>query len=281
MASTDDAVHSIETLGALDLQTAGMLGRLVVQSGWNQTHADWALFSTLGSIHVVRDAGRHIVASGAVLPMGRTGAWISMILVDPAVRGQGLGRAVFEHCLQEVRRMQRVALLDATPAGERLYARYGFSVLWRLTRWQRDAQPTSAPPLRADMVNLDVLAALDAEALGLARAPVLRHLAEREGSCVVRHAQGFAIVRTGRIARHIGPVVATGEVEAAALLAEIAQRVPDPLFVDVPDDRPLLRARLATDGFTPQRGFARMVLGEPVPRGQTTFIHAIAGPEYG
>ncbi|RYZ12919.1 MAG: N-acetyltransferase [Comamonadaceae bacterium] len=282
MASTEAALHRVETIASFDDACVAMLDRLVVQSGWNQTADDWALFARLGSVHAVRDDSGRIVASGAVLPMDGGGAWISMILVDPARRGGGLGRAVFEHCMRDARRAGRVALLDATPDGERLYARYGFGTLWRSTRWRREARPASAAPLRADAAaDLDALAALDAEALGLARAPVLRQLAGREGSCVVRHAQGFAIVRAGRTAHQVGPLIATDEAAAAALIDDIARRIPGPVLVDVPDDRPLLRAQLASTGFGVQRGFARMALGEPVPAGQTAFIHAIAGPEYG
>ena len=284
MASTDDASASafvVEALTALDAQTLDMLGALVAQSGWNQTADDWALFASLGDVHAARDAGRRIVASGAVLPMGRTGAWISMILVDPALRGQGLGRAVFEHCLRQVQALDRVALLDATPAGEPLYTRYGFVPLWRLTRWQRGADAAAHPAPRPEPGPLDLLAALDAEALGLARPAVLEHLARRADARVVRHAQGFAVVRAGRVARHVGPLIATHEAAAAVLLADIARSEPGPLFIDVPDDRPLLREQLAAAGFAPQRTFARMALGDAVPQGQTAFIHAIAGPEYG
>ena len=284
MASTDGALSAdvaVEALGALDAHTLGMLGDLVAQSGWNQTRDDWALFAAHGTVHAVRDGSGRIVASGAVLPMGPRGAWISMILVDPALRGQGMGRAVFAHCMRQVQSADRVALLDATPAGEKLYARYGFVPLWRLTRWQRagDASARRAP--RSEPGPLDLLAALDAEALGLARPAVLAHLALRAESRVVRHSQGFAVVRAGRVARHVGPLIATHEAAAAVLLADIADSEPGPLFIDVPDDRPLLREQLAAAGFAPQRAFARMALGDAVPQGQTAFIHAIAGPEYG
>lgn len=284
MASIEHAppvASSLETLGELDARTLHMLGELVVQSGWNQTAADWTLFAAHGTVHAARDDRQNINASGAVLPMGRTAAWISMILVDPAARGQGLGRMVFERCLEQAQRGGRCAFLDATPSGERLYTQYGFTPLWRLTRWQRGARPSATRMETQAPANLDLLAALDAEALGFERAGVLKHLAARTGSRMLRHAQGFALLREGRIARHIGPLIATQESAAAALLSDIASSEPGPVFIDVPDDRPFLREQLAEQGFVPQRGFTRMTLGEPVPHGQPAFIHAIAGPEYG
>ncbi|MGO4393144.1 GNAT family N-acetyltransferase [Variovorax sp. M-6] len=283
MASTEPSAIVVETLPALDAGSLAMLDALVVASGWNQTADDWALFSRHGTVHGVRDAEGRIVASGAVLPMGARAAWISMILVAPEARGLGLGRSVFEQCLQTVKATGRVAMLDATPSGERLYRQYAFAPLWGLSRWHREAVTgaSTAPIAHQDPAGLDALVALDAEALGLARGAVLGELMRREDSRVVRHARAFAVVRSGRIAHHIGPLVATDEASAAGLLRELSDGIAQPLFIDVPDDRPLLRRQLADAGFVLQRGFTRMALGEPVPGGQNAFIHAIAGPEFG
>lgn len=283
MASTEIQAPSpaVEPLGALDDETRSMLHDLVVQSAWNQTADDWALFSQQGTLFGLRNGAGHIDASGAVLPMGDTGAWISMILVAPDRRGQGLGRLVFERCLEEVRRQGRTALLDATPAGERLYLRYGFQPLWRLTRWHRAATAPRAAWRRQDPGEIEALVALDAEALGLSRGAVLAHLAGRAGSQLHRHPESFAIVREGRIAHQIGPLIATDESAAALLLAQLCDTHPGALVVDVPDTRELLRTQLAAAGFVPQRGFVRMADGDALPGGPSAFLHAIAGPEYG
>ena len=281
MASTEVAAGGVEALPALSDADLEALGRLVADSGWNQTADDWSLFAAQGSIVVLRDADRRIVASGAVLPMGARAAWISMILVTPGARGQGLGRTVFAHCLDAVRRSGRTPMLDATPAGEALYRQFDFSTLWRLTRWQRAAQSAAATASRREATDIAPLAALDADALGFAREAVLFDLAHREGSRVLRRADDFAIVRAGRIAHQIGPLLATGEAAAAGLLGDVVASLPGPVFIDVPDDRPLLRAWLADAGFTAQRSFARMAAGADAPDGQRAFIHAIAGPEFG
>lgn len=283
MASIEAAV---ETLPALDAGSLAMLDALVVASAWNQTPDDWAVFGRHGSVHVVRDAEGRIVASGAVLPMGATAAWISMILVAPAARGLGLGRAVFAHCLRTVQGTGRVAMLDATPAGEQLYRQYGFAPLWRLSRWHRGqvaagSRAATAQTIRPDIAGLGALVALDTEALGLDRGAVLGELMRRADSRVVRHAQAFAVLRRGRIADHIGPLIATDEASAALLLNELVDGISQALFIDVPDQRSLLRRQLVDAGFALQRGFTRMALGEPASLGQTAFIHAIAGPEFG
>jgi len=214
---------------------------------------------------------------------GRGVAWISMILVRPDRRGRGLARRVFEQCIRDIHDHGRIAMLDATPQGEALYLQFGFEPLWRLTRWRREARPASGPALPLAKPDLDTLAELDQEALGFARKRVLGELLDRPDSRYVRHALGFAIVRTGRMADHIGPLVATDEPTAVAVLQEAAAALSGPVLIDVPDDRPLLRQALVDAGFAPQRGFARMALAtaeQRIPRGQTHFIHAIAGPEF-
>ncbi len=299
MASTEPqatfAGAEAQRLAQLTPQALAMLGELVEQSHWNQTFDDWRVFFDSGTIYVVPDETGRFIASGAVLPMGEsrpgclasvTGrgvAWISMILVAPACRGHGLGRYVFRECVRHVQAQGRIAMLDATPAGEALYARFGFEVLWRLTRWRREARPATAPEPPPSQPDLASLAELDQEALGFSRPALLRALLERPDSRCLRHPQGFAIVRSGRVARHIGPLVAADEAAASAVLQDAAARYGGPLLIDVPDERPRLREALLAAGFTPQRGFARMALalaGQRVPQGHTHFIHAVAGPEF-
>jgi GNAT superfamily N-acetyltransferase len=300
MASTEPdaaaiAALAVERLADLTPGALAMLDDLVMHSGWNQTADDWHLFQACGTIHVVRDREGRIIASGAVLPMGEsrpgylaglTGrgvAWISMILVTPHWRGRGLGRMVFDQCVRQIRSQGRIAMLDATPAGESLYLQFGFEVLWRMTRWRREAQPATRPELPPASPDIDALAELDQEALGFSRPALLRELLGRPASRYVRHALGFGIVRTGRVAQHIGPLVATNEAAAVAVMQDAAARCPGPMLIDVLDERPLLREALVQAGFAPQRGYARMALATPeqrVPHGQTHFLHAVAGPEF-
>ena len=148
MASTE--AIAAQRVPALTPEVQAQLQQLVVDSHWNQLPADWAQFFQLGTLYAVRDARGAISASGAVLPMGAPTSpgpavsWISMILVTPAQRGQGLGRAVFASCLAQVLAEDRVPMLDATPQGEALYAQFGFEPQWRFTRWRR-AQHGAAP----------------------------------------------------------------------------------------------------------------------------------------
>ncbi len=277
----------MQRLQALTPQALAQLQQLVVDSHWNQLPADWALFYSLGAIYVVRDAEGVIVASSAVLPMGSSlgGAaqvsWISMVLVSPALRGHGLGRAVFARCLAQVQSKDRVPMLDATPQGEALYAQFGFEPTWRFTRWRRPQNTTAMSGLPAD-TSIHYLQQLDQQALGFDRHALLSGMAEREGARCVRHAEASALLRPGRTAVHIGPMHATQEVEGAALLQAIAAALPDALVVDVPQGRSRMEATLNATGFAPERPFARMVRasGLKLAPTQTDIVQAVAGPEY-
>jgi GNAT superfamily N-acetyltransferase len=281
MASTETA-FAVEILGALTPAAQAELDTLVLQSGWNQTPQDWAAFSREGTICVVRDAEDRIIASGAVLPHGTSVAWISMILVAPDLRGQGLGRAVFTHCLGLLQAAGRTAYLDATPDGERLYRQFGFAPVYRLTRWQREAVPSAVPVGRSAVLHdAQALAALDEQALGAPRHTLIADFLARPDTSCVRSTQGFAIVRRGRIAHQIGPLLALDQANAAELLGRAVFGLAGKIFIDVPDERVQLGQALCAAGFTPQRGFLRMVRGEQPLRGQSHFIHAIAGPEFG
>lgn len=271
-----------------DEGTQAMLGRLVAASHWNQTADDWRLFVQQGRVVAVRSPAGDIVASGAVLPMdtpvqGPHVAWISMILVLPEVRGQGLGRLVFERCLADARTAGWMPMLDATPQGEPLYRKFGFAALWRLTRWRRDAAVSAGPATARAEAEADALVNRDAAALGFRRAAVLRDLLARKGSRVLESPGGAVLLRAGRAAHHVGPLLADDTLQAAALLTDAVAALGGPVLIDVPDDRPAFAAHLQHLGFAPQRSFARMVLapaGTQVPHGQVEHLYAVAGPEF-
>lgn len=288
MASTDSAAAVQRLEGAVDAATLADLQRLVVDSHWNQLPADWSLFLALGAVYVVRGEAGRIVASGAVLPMGDSAgaaagvSWISMVLVAPALRGAGLGRAVFARCLAHVDAEGRVPMLDATPQGEALYTQFGFAPIWRFNRWRRPATPEAATAALPAEGLLDALVRLDARALGFERRALLAGLVARDGARCVGQGGACALLRPGRTAVQIGPLHAEDAYAGAALLQAIAAARPEMLVIDVPQERPPMQAALHACGFVPERPFARMVrargLPQPVP--ETAIVQAVAGPEY-
>lgn len=286
MANTSPGTAAVLRLEAASGAALAELQQLVVDSHWNQLPADWTLFLSLGAVYATHDNGR-IVASGAVLPMGPSAgaaagvSWISMILVTPAMRGRGLGRAVFARCLEHVRAEGRIPVLDATPQGEALYAQFGFEANWRFTRWRRQATDSMAAPLPAD-VPLGTLAQMDLRALGFERGALLAALAGREGGRCVGRGGACALLRPGRTAVQIGPLNAADEREGAQLLQAVSAARQEMLIIDVPHGRTHMEAALQTCGFVPERPFARMAYagGLQLPSADTAIVQAVAGPEY-
>ncbi|MFM8769057.1 MAG: GNAT family N-acetyltransferase [Rubrivivax sp.] len=264
---------------------------------WNQNEADWRSMLEWGQgwgLQVQGETGRpHLAASTLVLPYERRFAWVSMVLVLPAWRRQGLARALLSVALDHLRRQGLSVILDATPAGHPVYAAQGFKDAWGFTRWRLPG-PLATPSARAQDPGVRPLqprdwpavATLDAKAFGADRMPLLQRLSGRlpQAAWVLHRSgelRGFVLGRDGRTAWQLGPlVVASREATASSLDARslleaaaasgaatdaAAASLPGTgprkaLVVDVRDGQPLLQDWLAGQGFAPERPFTRMVL---------------------
>ena len=132
--------------------------RLKEQAGWNQIEADWRR-----CLHLQPDgcfvAERDGVAVGTVTTcvFGPV-AWVAMVLVDAAVRGQGIGRTLLDHALTFLDgRGVATVRLDATPLGRPLYVKRGFVEEYTLTRFEGIAPRMEAPSGQADKIALVAL----------------------------------------------------------------------------------------------------------------------------
>jgi GNAT superfamily N-acetyltransferase len=259
---------------------------LSAEAGWNQTADDWSLFLRHGTVIGVPDVEGQPVATGAVLPYPEHFAWISMVLVTAPRRRQRLGTRILEACCEDVGRRGLVAVLDATPAGERVYRPLGFEPMLPLTRWQGEGAGRPAPRAGIRVMNagdLPAVAALDAAVFGAHRAFLLQSLLTRapQLAFVTADGTGFALARPGRIATQIGPIVAADESAAAALLDTVLDAVMGPVLLDVLDRWTLLRRHLEARGFTIQRPYLRMGLCRGAPFGDPARTFVITGPEFG
>jgi ribosomal protein S18 acetylase RimI-like enzyme len=260
---------------------------LSTEAGWNQTSADWALFPRQGTVFGLRSGRAGIVATGAVLPYGGDFAWISMVLVTRSRRRQRIGTSILEACCAELARRTLVAVLDATPAGERIYRPLGFEGMFNLSRWQGISGPrkkTRAVAIRSMAApDLAAVTATDAAAFGADRRFLLQSLFDRlpQLAFIAKDNAGFVLARPGRVATQIGPLVAANEDVAASLLDAALGCVSGPVFLDLIDGREILTARLRQRGFTVQRPFLRMGLKRGIPFGDTTRLFVVAGPEFG
>lgn len=278
-----------------DIPGAFTLSRI---AGWNQTEADWLGyldFDPAGCLAVLIDG--QLAGTATSIRYGQTGGWIGMILVHPAHRRLGLGSELLKRTIQYLRDKGTGGIrLDATAMGRKVYLPLGFRDEFDVTRLEGSAPGTPPEPVpaasrggaerlrRGDLVQI---AELDAQAFGADRSGVLAALSSRDpGLCfVVRDPvgiSGYLIARQGREAIQLGPVVARSSAAAEQLLGALFGAAPGRrIFVDVPAPNQAGGEILARHGFTPQRSFTRMILGESFPSGRIGLVYGTGGAEKG
>ena len=272
---------AIREMTGADLEAALRLCRV---AGWNQLEADWRCFLEC-SPHGCRVAvgeGR-VVGTVTTLKYERRFGWISMLLVDPAWRGQGIGtRLLQEGCalLSEVETVR----LDATPAGKLVYDKAGFRDEYPLVRMRAAAPGAEASSGVRPLCDgdWDWLLALDRSAFGADRAALLRRLWQAAPGYAFAAEDGFVLGRHGFLAEQIGPVVAMKDAAARALVsAVLAQLKSRTVMIDAPAHTPGWNRWLESRGFREERPFVRMCRGPNSSPGVPGRVFAIAGPELG
>jgi hypothetical protein len=259
---------------------------LCAEAGWNQTPDDWTLFLRRGTVYGLPGGHGEPVATGAVLPYAGGFAWISMVLVTAPRRRDRIGTRILQKCCADVVERGLVAVLDATPAGERVYRPLGFEPVFGLSRWQGEGGTRGGPPAGIRAMtddDLAVVAAVDAAAFGASRMFLIESLFCRapQLAFVTADGLGFALARPGRLATQIGPIVAANEQSAVALLEAALGAATGPVFLDLADRWDALKQRLEQHGFTVQRPFLRMGLRRAAPFGDPARLFVVAGPEFG
>ena len=277
MADTDQT--AVVRLGPEDAP-AGLL--LSTEAHWNQNEADWRFFLNRGTVFGVRDNDSRLVASAALLPYSSGNAWISMVLVTEAWRRRGLATRLVDACLAAAEKQGLTTWLDATPAGATVYGPLGFkpTLQLRRLRLERAISTTAEAPPSLSSIGLEKFTARDRLAMGFDRVRLLTELSGRPGSRLLSNGDALALVRDGRKARHIGPLLADGPKQALALVSEIVRSENGPLLIDaVYEQEPFLNG-LTGSGWKIERPFQRMRFGRTAtPSAELPF--AVAGPEYG
>jgi GNAT superfamily N-acetyltransferase len=210
-----------------------------------------------------------------VLRHGTVG-FVGCMAVEPAAQGTGIGRALLEHAQRAAREAGvSTFLLEATPAGERLYAKLGYVVehaTWIVGREAtgagagsielRTASGAAARPASAGLSMLadhDAIAGLDALATGTTRPMIASLVAACPGVVVREHDElvAYGLV----IGERLGPVIARSPAAGRAVVEQLAAPC---RVATVPEPNEPARRAFADAGFTDVRRLARMRLGPPV-----------------
>ena len=274
MADTEHI--SIVELGVEDAQ-AGLA--LSTEAHWNQNESDWRFFLSKGIVFGVRDS-EQLVATAALLPYASDNAWISMVLVTTNWRRRGIATRLVDACLNAATKLGLSTWLDATPAGAAVYGPLGFTPTLQLRRLrlEQPAEGAATQPLSA--CSLDALIARDTSAIGFDRAPLLTEFGSRLGSRIVSDCHAMALVRNGRTARHIGPLLADSREHALVLVDAITRSEAGPWIVDAVHSNDAFLKGLTNSGWNIERPFQRMRFGRATTQA-AELPFAVAGPEFG
>jgi hypothetical protein len=258
--------------------------RLGAQNGWNQLEADWRR-------QLAAEAEGRVVGTACACVFDSV-AWINLVLVDAAWRGQGIGTRLMMHVLAFLdKRNVPSVRLDATPLGQPIYEKLGFVREYQLTRFAGvpgdglgNPSYNLEKPVRLHSQLTDVIS-LDRQITATNRDKLWRHLQHEPGveMGATRSSDGVLAVaafRPGARAWHIGPCL--GETGACrTLLAHICTTLAGkPVYLDVPNDnRAAIDFAYAAE-LAPQRPLTRMgrgpLVGEDLSRMWASF-----GPEKG
>ncbi|OLP62485.1 GNAT family N-acetyltransferase [Xaviernesmea oryzae] len=210
--------------GAEHLDSAVALSR---QVQWPHRHEDWKM---------ALDRAGHVVGTVLMTPYAADVATISMVIVDEAMRGQGLGRRLMERALAlaGTRAVRLVATADGLP----LYEKLGFRATGTVMQHQGVALGCAAPETVSAAQNndLDAIVALDRAASRADRSALLAHLGRVGRFAVIKGTSGveaYAALRSFGRGEVIGPVISKDAERATRLIAAfMADRAGQFLRVD-------------------------------------------------
>jgi predicted N-acetyltransferase YhbS len=215
-----------------------------------------------------------------------------MVLVDKDYRGIGISKSLLSLTLEKLKSFRSIKL-DATPAGQPVYQKFGFKEEYHISRMVNlNVQPVKVGEADSETEpihpgDISEIIALDEEAFGVNRNQLIEHLIKEnpaDGTLLTRNGQvvAFALSRKGSRYVHIGPVVADSTAVAKNLIAQLLiTLVNQPVVVDVLGDKSELFQWLHLIGFKHQRDFMRMYKGENDFPGKPDKLFLICGPECG
>lgn len=162
-------------------------------------------------------------------------AWIGNLMIDPEMRGRGLGSLLLDKVCQKLRKTGNESIwLTASDQGKPLYASRGFREYDRIERWKMDIPEhhhNYSPTLPAD---LEILYKTDYLAWGTDRRLVLQYLAT--GGEILRAGKSIALVQNYGTIKVLGPWLAledTTKEHASIILAATRAGGGGTLYTDV------------------------------------------------
>jgi predicted N-acetyltransferase YhbS len=190
------------------------------EAGWPHRREDWELVFSVSEGTVALHDGR-VVATTMMTPFGSDAATISMVIVEAAMRGRGLGRKLMDEALEKA--AARNCRLVATKDGLPLYEKLGFIATGEIAQHQGTSAKIEAPAnvFWAQEDEHERISALDSAACGIDRSKLMSILSRTAKFAVIREGgevEAFASLRAFGRGLVIGPVVAKSSEQAKDLM---------------------------------------------------------------
>jgi len=180
-----------------------------------------------------------------------TSGWIGNLIVDPDLRGQGVGRQLMEAALAALQRAGAESVwLTASQQGAPLYARLGFATVDTIRRWQGTGAVAQASADKLSQSAYRKMVSIDRHGWGDRRASILCDSLVA-GACRSLD-NGFIVTRPAPNGIQIGPWSALTADTATRLLH--ASFSPDPsaspVVLDLPEGNRHATDLLGRSGFS-------------------------------
>ncbi len=280
-------------LKELTTRDTGQAIRLSDAERWNQTRKDWdLLIQNPQNVCLAAEADGKIIGTATAINYDNEVIWIGMVLVNRKYRGKGVSKMLLSGLFDALGSCRSIKL-DATPAGQPVYQKFGFHseyVIQRMTISSVSAKTLSFDDEFLECVqsnNISEIIEYDRQVFGAYRKQLIEFLIESdpENAWMVKREgkiHGIALGRKGSRFQQIGPVLASSTEDAQKLIAKFLSGLEgQSVVVDILDDKKELMNWLIILGFSQQRHFVRMYQNENPFPGMPENQFLICGPEFG
>lgn len=239
---------------------SGALLGLVDALNWTFTHADFQTAFAAGRFFGHR-RGSEVLSCIAVFNYGENLASIGAVMVHPDDQRKGLGQALMDHVHALPEMQGRQIVLVSTEEGKPLYGAMGYRTITHLNKMVAPvaiaAQRVDTTPVGLRKIaqnDVEAIIGLDASAVGQPRSSLLRARLRQSHCGLVATGSngsicGFALGVDQRGQLICGPLVASDDVTAFALITTLAQHHRGTVRADIPDGKQSFVELLASNGF--------------------------------
>ena len=259
------------------------------REGWNPGRHDADIFHPIDVRgHFMGWVDNQPAACISGLRYGSSYGFLGLYIVQPHLRGRGLGMAVWRAALDHLKGC--VVGLDGVVEQQANYRRSGFDLAWHNRRFMtlgRSPQPRDPHVVKLTTVPFSLLASYDRAFHPEPRPVFLQSwIQQRHGMGLgwleEGRLRGYGVVRACADGHKIGPLCADTPAIADALLDALLGCVVlrEPVYLDVPEPNRHALALVERHGMTPGFPTARMYRG-PAPRLDLMRQYALTALEIG